>query len=137
MSTPRQCGELTSDGSPCKSVGPLYNDGHCGWHSSDPEAQEWRDKMRETLAQQGFKTRKPKESIDPAELPPPPKTLEDLKQWSAWVVWAVAAGELDKATASKVVAAISEMRRVIGASEHEKRIAEIERKIKAAQERRA
>ncbi len=131
--TPRQCGELTADGSACKSNGPFYNDGFCGWHSSTPEAAEWRDKMRVIAQTQGLKSRKPRDSFKPDEVPPPPQTLDDLKQWSSWAVFAVATGQLNKDPASKVVTAIAEMRRVIGAADHEKRIARLEDVIRKGQ----
>jgi hypothetical protein len=137
MNTPRTCGELTSDGSPCKSVGPLYRDGACGWHSADPAAEEWRTKMRELAQQQGLANRKPRESFNPDEVPSPPKTLDDLREWAAWVTWATATGQMDKDVASKITAALGELRRIIKEGEHAERIAEIERKIKAAQERKA
>ena len=134
---PRTCGELRKDGAPCGVTGPLYDDGHCGWHSSTPEAEEWRTAMRETLRQGGFSNRKPKKAMDPGEVPPPPRNLDDLKEWAAYVTWAVATGELDKDTAGKIVSALGEMRRIIKEGEHADRIKAIEEKIKRAQERKA
>lgn len=137
MSEKATCGAATADGSPCGISGPLYSDDKCGWHSDTLEAEVWREQMREQARQQGLRNKKPAEAFDPGEVPPPPRTLDDLREWAGWVTWATATGQLDKDVASKITAALGELRRIIKEGEHADRIKAIEDKIRKAQERKA
>lgn len=98
---PRRCMASKPDGTQCKCMTRISEEGYCTMH--DPRLKaEWTERRRRGGTSAAYRrTRHP---------PPPPQELEDLLNWTAWCAWATAAGILSPAQASAVGRQLSELR---------------------------
>ena len=117
-----QCSATTKAGTRCRQSSTVDESGYCLLH--DPAraslAKEARSKGGKTTANKGRRV------LAVHEVPDLPKTVEDLKEWSLFLVWAAAVEKIEPRTSDSVVRAIKIAMDVLEGSDLRDRLTELE-----------
>ena len=119
------CLGMNGEGQPCgSSPYPDATDGRCLWHSEDPKV---RARATQARSRGGKNTRKAhaRYLLD-SEVLAAPKTIEDLRDWAHFLVWAIATGRIDPRTSDSVTRAIKVAMDASDGSDLRDRLAELE-----------
>lgn len=135
-----RCGDAggaVKDGTPCRGFLNLSpTNGLCVQH--DPERREMVEAMRSTGGRSARETRAEALRANAiAHFPRPPRTLEDAARMSAWTSWAALTGEIPAQAADANTRALKVFTDSMNKAELSRRIRELEKKIKALEQRRA
>lgn len=126
-----QCEHVRPDGTRCKvTFGVDKAERRC-WH----HAAKWRVKRERATALGGRTTAAQKrvrpKTIAEGEAMEPPRTAEEAKNWSAWLVRAVVIGAVDKGVAQQASTALRTFLTALEKSDYEKALAEVQAEVRA------
>ena len=124
----RQCSFTKDGGERCKGAAlRAAKDGQCMWHSADPAV---REKAANARKRGGVTTAKVRARfLLDSEVPAAPETIEDLRVWAHFLVWAIATGRIDPRTADSVTRAIKVAIETSEGTELRERLTELEEMI--------
>ena len=125
--TDDRCTFIKPRGEQCRVNFGLSEDGLC-WHHSPANAEKRRKAHRRGGKNAAQAKSKQRFLLD-SEAPPAPETIEDLKTWSFFLVWAIATGRIDPRTADSVTRAIKVAMDASEGSELRERLTELEAMI--------
>ena len=124
----RQCTHVKDDGERCQAAAlRKATDERCIWHTTDPDLKDKATNARRRGGVNNARTRA--RFLLDSEAPAVPKTIDDLCQWSFFLVHAIATGRIDPRTSDSVTRAIKVAMDAGEGSELRTRLAELEATI--------
>lgn len=125
MTDVKTCGTTKDSGEPCGvSFGLCSCHGRCFSHA--PCREDEREKARQ---RGGFATARKNGHLRPGEVPPEPRTMQDVVLWYAWSIRAVVVGDLDATKGNTLKGLLKGLRNALEAMESREKLEEIRREI--------
>jgi len=121
----RRCRGKTKAGPRCKITINLSRDGYCLMH--DPKRA---DKAHAMQVLGGHRRRQKPENI-----PPAPKTMDDVVKWSSWVAHQTAKGLLDPKRAREITTALRQLTAGINIRDVQREARELRKQLKEMSKR--
>lgn len=133
---PRRCIFIRETGEQCKMRGNLNpKNALCIWH--DPTRSEEAARMRERAAE-ATNNKRPVtvRVVSENEIPPLPRSLDDIADWLGWITAAVITGKVDARTAREATMACDRLRMALrDRDDLDRRLKEAHQKLEAAMKR--
>jgi len=123
----QRCVAIKADGERCGQKNNLSASGECLFHDSDRKRQAQAARRRGAKASHAARQAKDgRRVVDVHDAPELPKTVEDLREWAHFLVWATATGKIDPRTSDSITRAIKVAMETSEGSDLRDRLAELE-----------
>lgn len=131
----RRCGDAggkTKDGKPCRSPLGLGDNGLCMNH--DPARQADATEVRAAGGRAAGEVRRKARALlpDKANVPAPPKTLDDAVKFASWLTHAVCVGTLDARSAHEAGYSLNVFKAAVEKRDLQREIAALRAELAAA-----
>ena len=119
------CKAIKADGTRCRQISSLNEDGVCLWHDESRHRQAQAARKRGAKASHKKKMDGRIRTVSASEAPPNPTTIAECVAYASWALGAVTTGAIDSRTAHEISVLIGQVQRGLKDSKISDDVAEL------------